>query len=229
MPTEVKQKIKKLRFVINVRNYIRTKKILSGRTGQIKLQSPRGSLIYDFIIKNDIENVLDIGTWNGLGSTTILYNALKVKKKPFRLLSIETDKIAYKNAKKNLKDKSEISLLLGRIIEIDELPSPKSIDFEKHNLDSKNVEWFYQDVRRYKKTKNIFPALDSEYDFILFDGGEFSTFAEFKKLYERTKYFGLDDVETYKQYEVLKFINTHKKEFELINSVKGLSIYKTNT
>ena len=112
MPTEVKQKIKKLRFVINVRNYIRTKKILSGRTGQIKLQSPRGSLIYDFIIKNDIENVLDIGTWNGLGSTTILYNALKVKKKPFRLLSIETDKIAYKNAKKNLKDKSEKGIWL---------------------------------------------------------------------------------------------------------------------
>ena len=100
--------------------------------------------------------------------------------------------------------------------------------FKKHNLDPKNVEWLHQDVRRYKKTKNIFPALDSEYDFILFDGGEFSTFAEFKKLYKRTKYFGLDDVETYKQYEVLKFINTHIEKFELINSVKGLSIYKTH-
>jgi hypothetical protein len=83
-------------------------------------------------------------------------------------------------------------------------------------------------VRRYKKNKNIFPDLDSTYDFILFDGGEFSTYAEFKKLYKRTKYFGLDDVETYKQYEVLKFIDAHKEEFELINSVKGLNIYKTN-
>tara|TARA_Y100000996_G_C22333371_1_gene565430 strand:- start:10 stop:690 length:681 start_codon:yes stop_codon:yes gene_type:complete len=222
----MKQLVKNLRLVKNIRNYFRTKKILSDSDGQIKIENPSGKLIYDFIKNKNITNVLEIGTWNGLGSTIVLYEALKYKNKPFSLTSIETDKIAYKNAKKNLKDKKEVNLVLGRIIEISDLPDEKSIDFKKHNLNPKNIEWFYQDIRRYKKTKNIFSDLKDSYDFILFDGGEFSTFAEFKKLYKKTYYFCLDDIYTYKQYEVLQYIEKFPELFELIESIEDLSIYK---
>ncbi len=215
-----------IRFINNIRNYIRTKKILSAPTGQMDLKSDRGALVYNFISGNEIENVLDIGTWNGLGSTTVLYEGLKSKKKRFEITSIETDKIAYKNALKNLKGKAEITLILGRIIDVEELPDIKSIEFEKHGLIPENIEWFYQDIRRYKKTKNILSTLNQSFDFILFDGGEFSTFAEFKKLYKRTKYFALDDVDTYKQYEVLNYIDKYSYKFELITHTDGLSIYK---
>ena len=200
----MKKIIKNLRFVKNIRNYFRTKKIISISEGQIKIDTPPGKLLYNFIEKNDIKNVLEIGTWNGLGSTIVLYDALKGKGGKFSITSLETDKIAYKNAKKNLKNRKEINLLLGRITEINEMPEPSSIDFIKHNLNPENIEWFYQDLRRYKKTKNVFELLDTDYDLILFDGGEFSTFAEFEKLYQRTKYFCLDDIDTYKQFEVMK-------------------------
>ena len=89
-----------------------------------------------------------------------------------------------------------------------------------------NIEWFYQDLRRYKKTKNIKNCLKDQFDFILFDGGEFSTFAEFKLLYFRTKFFGLDDVQTYKQYEVIKFIKKNQDKFKLIKTDEKLSIYQ---
>ena len=222
----MKKIIKNLRFVKNIRNYFRTKKIISISEGQIKIDTPPGKLLYNFIEKNDIKNVLEIGTWNGLGSTIVLYDALKGNGGKFSITSLETDKIAYKNAKKNLKNRKEINLLLGRITEINEMPEPSSIDFIKHNLNPENIEWFYQDLRRYKKTKNVFELLDTDYDLILFDGGEFSTFAEFEKLYQRTKYFCLDDIDTYKQFEVMKYIDKNSKNFRLIETVEDLSIYQ---
>ncbi len=222
----MKKFIKKQRFVKNIRNYFRTKKILSNSEGQIRINTPPGKLLYKFIENTDIKSVLEIGTWNGLGSTTVLYEALKSKGGAFSITSLETDKIAYKNAKKNLKNKKEINLILGRITEINELPNPTSIDFIKHGLDPENIEWFYQDIRRYKKTKNIINLLDSSYDLILFDGGEFSTFAEFEKLFQRSTYFCLDDVYTYKQYEVIQYIDKNSQKFKLIENVQDLSIYK---
>ena len=93
-------------------------------------------------------------------------------------------------------------------------------------MNPENIEWFYQDLRRYKKTKNIYSYLKAQYDFIFFDGGEFSTFAEFKLLYSRTRYFGLDDIQTYKQYDVLNFIKKNKNKFELIETADKLSIYR---
>ena len=74
-----------------------------------------------------------------------------------------------------------------------------------------------------KKTKNIFHELPLQYDFILFDGGEFSTFPEFLKLWNKTKYFALDDTETYKQYDVLKFI---EKIIIILKYLKKLEIFK---
>tara|TARA_B100001250_G_scaffold60781_1_gene47474 strand:- start:361 stop:1038 length:678 start_codon:yes stop_codon:yes gene_type:complete len=222
----MKKFIKKQRFVKNIRNYFRTKKILSNSEGQIRINTPPGKLLYKFIENTDIKSVLEIGTWNGLGSTTVLYEALKSKGGAFSITSLETDKIAYKNAKKNLKNKKEINLILGRITEINELPDPTSIDYIKHGLDPENIEWFYQDIRRYKKTKNIINLLDSSYDLILFDGGEFSTFAEFEKLFQRSTYFCLDDVYTYKQYEVIQYIDKNSQKFKLIENVQDLSIYK---
>ena len=222
---KIKKLIKDIKIVRNFRNYLRTKNHLSRSYGQIDDKTSGGKLIYEFIQKFDIQNVLEIGTWNGLGSTLVIHNALASKDLKFSFMSIETDKIAYNYARKNLKD-FPINLKLGRIIEIGDLPDPSLIDFRKHNLNPKNIEWFYQDLRRYKKTKNINSYLKNQYDFIFFDGGEFSTFAEFKLLYSRTRYFGLDDIQTYKQYEVLDFINKNQNKFELIETADKLSIYR---
>ena len=222
---KIKKIIKDTKFVRNFRNYFRTKKHLSRSYGQIDDKTSGGKLIYEFIQKFDIQNVLEIGTWNGLGSTLVIHNALASKGLKFSFMSIETDKIAYNYARKNLKS-LPVNLKLGRIIDLHDLPDPSLIDFRKHNLNPENIEWFYQDLRRYKKTKNIYSYLKAQYDFIFFDGGEFSTFAEFKLLYSRTRYFGLDDIQTYKQYDVLNFIKKNKNKFELIETADKLSIYR---
>ena len=53
--------------------------------------------------------------------------------------SIETDRIAYHNAKKNLKnDIKYVNLMYGKIVELDELPLVQDIDFKSFGFSSKN-------------------------------------------------------------------------------------------
>jgi len=226
----MKKILKKLynqRLFKNIRNYFRTKKFLGKGFGQNDFKTDEGNLLFEFIKKNKFETIFEIGTWNGLGSTKTIIEAIKMTNRNVDFFSLETDKIAYKNAVKNLyEDKAYVNLLYGRILEIDDLPNLSDIDFESFGFDPKNEEWYIQDIRRYKKTKNIFHELPLQYDFILFDGGEFSTFPEFLKLWNKTKYFALDDTETYKQYDVLKFIEKNNNNFEILEEVRNFQIYK---
>ncbi len=221
-------KVKLIRLKKNIKNYISSKQKAKNAPGLIRRDTESGKLIEKVIIENSLINILDIGTWNGLGSTKALIEILQENFEKYSLVSIETDKIFYQQALKNLQHvmNSSIQLLLGRIIEIEDLPKSNEIDFEAAGLIPDNVEWLIQDIRRYKKVENIFDKLPTKFDFILFDGGEFSNYSEFLKLYKTTKYFGLDDTNTYKQYEVIKYIENNLKEFQLINSLETFSVYK---
>jgi len=221
-------KEKLIRFKKNIKNYISSKQKAKNAPGLIRRDTDSGKLIEKVILENSLINILDIGTWNGLGSTKTFIEILQDNFELYSLVSIETDKIFYKQAIKNLKHllNSNIQLLLGRIVDIDELPKSSNIDFEAAGLIPDNVEWLIQDIRRYKKVENIFDNLPTKFDFILFDGGEFSNYSEFLKLYRATKYFALDDTNTYKQYDVIKYIEKNFKEFQLINNLETFSIYK---
>jgi hypothetical protein len=219
---------KLLRIKKNIKNYFSSKNKAKNASGLIRRNSNSGKLIENIILKHSLTRILDIGTWNGLGSTKLLIEILRENFETYSLISIESDKIFYKQAVKNLKKllNPQIQILLGRLIEIDELPKQKSIDFKAAGLIPENIEWLIQDIRRYKKVENIFYKLPDKFDFILFDGGEFSNYAEFIKLYKRTNYFGLDDTNTYKQFDVLKFIKANNSEFKLIEKLETFSIYK---
>lgn len=227
MFNKIKKLITNLRIIKNLRNYFRTSKLMKLDSGQLSENTPEGKALFDFIKSNKIESILEIGTWNGMGSTMTIVKALEESSQNPNFISIETDKLAYKNAIKNHRHSNpKVHIQLGRIIEVDELPKLKEIDFESFGFVPENQEWYIQDLRRYKKTKNILNELPKNFDFILFDGGEFCTFSEFKKLWHKTKYFALDDTKTYKQFEVLKFINQNNNNFQLISELQNFSIYK---
>ena len=227
MFNKIKKLITNLRIIKNLRNYSRTSKLMKLDSGQLSENTPEGKALFDFIKSNKIDSILEIGTWNGMGSTMTIVKALEESSQNPNFISIETDKIAYKNAVKNHRySNPRVHIQLGRIIEVDELPNLEEIDFESFGFVPENQEWYIQDLRRYKKTKNILNELPKNFDFILFDGGEFCTFSEFKKLWHKTKYFALDDTKTYKQFEVLKFINQNNNNFQLITELQNFSIYK---
>jgi len=230
MFNKIKKLITNLRIIKNLRNYSRTSKLMKLDSGQLSENTPEGKALFEFIKSNKIKSILEIGTWNGMGSTMTIVKALEESSQNPNFISIETDKLAYKNAVKNHRySNPKVHIQLGRIIEVDELPKLEEIDFESFGFVPENQEWYIQDLRRYKKTKNIINELPKNFDFILFDGGEFCTFSEFKKLWHKTKFFALDDTKTYKQFEVLKFINQNNNNFQLITELQNFSIYKVLT
>ena len=59
--------------------------------------------LFDLISSYEVNNIVEIGTWNGLGSTTMLLNVVKDSNKNINFYSIESDLLCFKAAKKNLK------------------------------------------------------------------------------------------------------------------------------
>jgi len=222
--------VKLNRVIKNIKNYFSSIEKSKQSVGQINRDTEEGQILERLIKQNKIAKVLEIGTWNGLGSTKTILEVLDENIDQYYFTSIESDIIFYKRALKNLKDKlnKNVQILLGRIIEIEELPDIEDIDFEKFGFDPKNIEWYIQDLRRYKKIKNIYHLLPKEFDLIFLDGGEFSTYPEFLKLYKKTKFLCLDDTDTYKQFDVINYINDNKETFEIYEEMSGFAVYKVN-
>ena len=66
-----------LRIFKNIKNFIRTKKLLGKSFGQLNMNSKEGYLLDKFILENNFQTILEIGTWNGLGSTKTIIDSLK--------------------------------------------------------------------------------------------------------------------------------------------------------
>ena len=98
-------------------------------------------------------------------------NLIKNSKTIRSFHSVESDVLCFKAAKKNLKNDLEyVNLILGRVHEIDDLNYVnKDIIFE-YGYGEKEYEWFIQDLRRYKKIKNVAKQIPDEIDLLLLDG-----------------------------------------------------------
>jgi len=158
-----------------------------------------------------------------------LLNIIKNSNKNINFYSIESDLLCFKAAKKNLKNNLDnVNLILGRVYELDDLDYVDKDVILDFGYGEKEYEWFIQDLRRYKKIKNILSQIPNKIDILLLDGGEFSGYADFFSLYSSSKFIVLDDCNSYKQYDVLSFIQKNIKNFQLIydsNSRGGVKIF----
>ena len=204
----------------NLKNYFSTKDKLKNSIGQMKDDQLKNQLI-DLVSNNKINNIVEIGTWNGLGSTTMLLDIINESNKNINFYSIESDFLCFKAAKKNLRNNLEkVNLILGRVHDLDDLHYvDKSVIFD-FGYGEKEYEWYKQDIRRYKKITNVSSQIPNVIDLLILDGGEFSGYADFLSLYLRSKFIVLDDCNSYKQYNVLSFIQKNKKNFQLIYNSK---------
>jgi hypothetical protein len=165
----------------------------------IKGQILKNSLFADFINKTIEEyspkNIVEIGTWRGLGSTKRIIDAIADNNLDCNFISIETNKIFYDEAKQNLKEHTNrVNLIYGRVIEI--------IDVEhfilSQELSHQEKGWLNEDIANFAIAPNVLSSIPEEIDFLLLDGGEFSTYSEWLKLKDRSKIIALDDTNTIK-------------------------------
>jgi len=154
-------------------------------SGQINIESALGKIIYDLSKRLDVINIVEIGTWNGEGSTQCILNAIDNSKKFY---TIESNSEWYNKAivfNKKYTEMSNVFFLLGRIVDCDELYTD--------SISSQEKNWLKQDIDNYRNISNVYNKLPANIDFLLLDGGEFSTRAEFLKLKNKSKIIALDD------------------------------------
>ena len=140
--------------------------------------------------RSDVHNIVEIGTWNGMGSTRCVLEGLE-SKSDYIFQSYECFIEMYNEAIENNRGKlgEKFKIICGKIVDEGEITDWFDVD----GLNQEQKGWLQQDIDRMSNVKNVLDTVPSVIDLLILDGGEFSTYKEWLMLRERTRYFVLDD------------------------------------
>ena len=201
-------------------------------SGHINMEDEFGRLIHDLVISLKPKCIVEIGTWDGTGSTLCIINAiLEAELKGVWFGSIEIDTEIWEKAKiklnKYLLNPSlNINLLNGAIISYDDI-SWFSHDIIR-NMGRRYQEMFVHDTECLKIAKNILPAIPDHIDILILDGGLYTTYPEWVKIKDRVKVVILDDTKTLKTQRIREELladKTYKVVFDNLNIRRGVSAF----
>jgi hypothetical protein len=195
-------------------------------TGQIRLTQPLGQWISKYAADPRFSRYLEIGTWNGRGSTCCFYDGFSKRSDPHLLQSLETDRARFKEARGLWKQIESIHILHGRV-----LPDNKCPTFEEVQRVHSNIQkgWHTEDVRNFWSCPHI-PMFDPHV--ILLDGAEYLTWFEFLFMIETStaSVYILDDTMSSKCPKIVEWFSQHP-EWKCIASGtdrNGWAIYETD-
>ena len=170
------------------------------------------------------ETVVEIGTWNGCGSTRCVIAGMEANLlSDKRFISIELVKEMYDQAITNVPENGYTKLLNGTIIE------PKDLDWfdvEEHLASCKDVErqhfelYYEKEVEAIQNATNLLDQLPEQIDLLILDGGEYSTYPEWQILKSRTSIVALDDTH---------LLKTKKIQQEITNDSEWCMFWKSDS
>ena len=174
-------------------------------TGQIKVDSPFGQWIAKYAADPKFSRYLEIGTWNGQGSTCCFYEGFKNRTDTFALQSYEIAKDRVIDATKVWEGYSPIQIIHGRMLRDSECPTWNMVRSVHPTI---NVAWHTEDVMHFWNCKYV-PMNDPQV--ILLDGAEYLTWFEFEKMIATTNasVYLLDDTQTAKCPKILQWFTDH--------------------
>jgi hypothetical protein len=133
-----------------------------------------------------VETIVEVGTWNGLGSTLCLRNGIRERGGTRPLVSLEANREMHSQANRNVGNDPLINLVWGSIV--------KGSALDQANLSNEENDWFLADMINIDSAPDVLEQVPSSIDLLLLDGGEFSSWAEFVTLRNRCqKWLFLDD------------------------------------
>lgn len=172
--------------------------------GQINLGTPAGDCLYKISSNPDVRVIVEIGTWNGAGSTRCIAEGMQDTD---ILYSLECNKDMYDRAKPLWASRENVKLIYGCIVAEHEM--------DTEQLSSEEQRWYQNDIIEMRKCPSVLESLPKAIDLLVLDGGEFSTFAEYQKLANRSSIIFLDDTVCRKNKKVRMDLLNYN-EFELI-------------
>lgn len=163
------------------------------KTGQINLDSNAGRHLYSFALHPWVNTIVEIGAWNGYGSTMCIAKAIANTSKI--LISLETHREMYLSAVEAHKPNPNVQINHGSIVTPKDYIRIDSLDDSYFTDFSREVKkgWLEEDIRNAEHCPNVLDVLPSKIDLLVLDGGEFSSWAEFEMLRDRCRYIFLDD------------------------------------
>lgn len=167
--------------------------------GQINRSTKFGELIFDLAKDNRFKTFLEIGTWNGQGSTRCFLDGLGKRDDDWSFYSLESNKELHDLAKDFWSESlpSGAKLIHGRIVDPTEIPSLDELS-SLADFKPEHIQWYECDVHDYDECENVYDLLPDLFDVVLLDGGEFSTYAEYNKIKDNAKNILLDDTNMFK-------------------------------
>lgn len=159
-------------------------------TGQIQLVQPFGQWISKYAEDTRFQKYLEIGTWNGRGSTCCFYNGFSKRVDTPTLQSYEIHESRFKEAQNLWEQYPQIHILHGRILENHDCP----VFYEVKKIFPKiNETWHTEDIQNFWNCSYI--PIDNP-EVVLLDGAEYLTYFEFQKLKDKNsiQVFMLDDI-----------------------------------
>jgi hypothetical protein len=199
--------------------------------GQINIGTPCGDLIYNITKREDVNTIVEIGTWNGEGSTMCVIKSLMDLKIKKEFISVELYPDMYEKANLFLsKYKDYVTLLNGRIIEYED-----AFWFDHNSINFMSDEharlYYKKDLDYLKTTIDVFEKMPEKIDLLILDGGEYTTYPEWIKLKDKTKIVVLDDSKILKCSKIRQEIldsGNYQILYDNLNVRNGFSVFEKN-
>lgn len=166
--------------------------------------------IINYASNLNYKSFLEIGTWNGLGSTMAFSTGFKNREDDYIFYSLECNKDKCIDAAKLYTNNDKIHILNEVIW--NEQPNDFYKIFPQCLSNNTYKHWNEVDIINMKNC-NLFldrPNLPEIFDVILLDGGEFTTYYEFQILKTRCKILMLDDINVDKCKLIVEEIKSDK-------------------
>jgi hypothetical protein len=196
------------------------KTYVSKNRGQI-YNDDFSKIIYKYASNDNLKTFLEIGTWNGLGSTKAFVDGFNNRSdNNYIFYSLECNKDKYMFANNLYSDNKNVHILNEVIWNIE--PSNFYDIFPQCKTNTLYKKWNEVDLINMKKCKIFLerPELPKIFDVILLDGGEFTTYFEYQKLKNRCKYLLLDDINADKCKLIVDEIKQNPNDWEILNTSK---------
>ncbi len=166
--------------------------------GQINRGSRCGEAIFELCCRPTVQNVIEVGTWNGMGSTKCVIDAMSINSN-LCFTSIESNTAWHSKAISNLRDASDVfgnrlRLVHGTLSPIDSL--------DTDNLINQEAQWLADDKRNIGTAPDVRGVMPAGIDVAILDGGEFSGWADYCAIKDSAKYIVIDDTKTRKNRRV---------------------------
>ena len=158
-------------------------------TGQVKLTHTLGLLAKKYAEDTRFSRYLEIGTWNGGGSTVCFGMGLSTRKDNPVFISLESNISRVNEAKLLWKNISNVEILHARILDDSSIPTFEMVETIHSEVE---YEWHKDDIYNFK-TASYFDVNSFNPEVVMLDGGEYMTYFEYLKLKDIAKVFLLDD------------------------------------